>query len=292
MNEEIRVGLAGSAVQVIARDPASRELLQFLFSTFPQCETRSADLSLELDCPAPPAFGLSRDGTRLFSGKPGATAAQLLLAEVIHCLTTNGQDALILHAAAVTRDGFSMLLPGRSGAGKSTLSAWLDFRGYGCISDELVGLTPGGGLIAFPRPVCLEPDAHEILASEVAEAGRQNRLQFSDDVVLIKGRSCLPATLPKLGAIVFPEHRAGAKVIASPVSKSKASVRLLGTLANADHFEDRGFAVFGAIARDVEIFELSYGDLDVCGDAVLDFFEDLALRTGARSSPISSRSAG
>ncbi len=60
----------------------------------------------------------------------------------------------VLHAAAVSVDGYGLLMPGTSGVGKSTLFRSAHKRGFGVLSDDLVWLAEteeGFRLHAFPR---------------------------------------------------------------------------------------------------------------------------------------------
>lgn len=64
-------------------------------------------------------------------------------------------DRLHLHAGAVTRGDATVLVVGSSHAGKSTLVAKLVEKGWSYLSDEQIGVTPDGRLVAFPRPITL-----------------------------------------------------------------------------------------------------------------------------------------
>jgi len=58
------------------------------------------------------------------------------------------------HAAAVSRGGHSVLLPGVSGTGKSTLTGYLAGQGFGYLGDDLVAMARAGWSLR-PLPTCL-----------------------------------------------------------------------------------------------------------------------------------------
>ena len=58
------------------------------------------------------------------------------------------------HAAAVSRGGHSMLLPGVNGTGKSTLTAYLAGHGFAYLGDDLVAMARGDWSLR-PLPTCL-----------------------------------------------------------------------------------------------------------------------------------------
>jgi ABC-type cobalamin/Fe3+-siderophores transport system ATPase subunit len=67
------------------------------------------------------------------------------------------RHALVLHGAAVARDGRAMVICGESGAGKSTLAAALCNEGYAFIADDICVI----GLDSEKRPVVL-PDGRQL----------------------------------------------------------------------------------------------------------------------------------
>lgn len=76
-----------------------------------------------------------------------------LLWEVTRLAIETAERCLVLHAAAVERNGAAVVLVGESHAGKSTLSCWLGHHGWGVLSDELAIADPVDGFLhGFPRP--------------------------------------------------------------------------------------------------------------------------------------------
>lgn len=67
---------------------------------------------------------------------------------------------LLLHASAVERDGYVLVMTGASGSGKSTLAALLGNRGWRFLGDEFVLIDPASGdAVPFPRLISLKNSA-------------------------------------------------------------------------------------------------------------------------------------
>ena len=163
MYDLIRVGFAGLAVDLALKDDHAGRLARFVFGRFAAAPAGVACLRLELAGNGPEHFTLWREGSLVFEATCAADAARLVLAEVIHAFASQCTTIPLLHAAAIGNSAASVLLPGASGAGKSTLCAAMDAAGHACLSDELVGVAGGRAVLAFPRPICLKPDARQVL---------------------------------------------------------------------------------------------------------------------------------
>ena len=79
---------------------------------------------------------------------------------------------LVLHAAALERDGRAYLVAGPSGTGKTTLALGLLERGYRLLSDDFAPLHREAGLVyPFPKPLGIRPGEAERLAAPWLTAG-------------------------------------------------------------------------------------------------------------------------
>ena len=79
------------------------------------------------------------DSTQPFKPLPGAQAFAMLEWGLNWCVTNHCHQYLIVHAAAVERSGYALILPGPPGSGKSTLCAGLVNRGWrSCATGEVV----------------------------------------------------------------------------------------------------------------------------------------------------------
>ncbi len=264
------VSFAGATVEVIARDPAAAALSRFIFERFPLATPGKPCLYLELVSDGPATFALWRDGSLVYRRTGAAPAARLLLAEAVHSLSVNCRQDILLHAAAVASAGRGFLLPGPSGAGKSTLAAWLDHHGFACLSDEIVGVSAvEARLLAFPRPICLEPDAQVVLRDVLDLARGEGRVLEAEGALLVAPRCAVPPGPVPLARIVFPRYIPQARTTLRPLSQAAAAIGLLGSVANGRSRSDGGFAEVGNFVRRVPACELRHGDLDGCAEAIL-----------------------
>jgi len=270
MSGQRLVSFAGGTVEMVERDRDAVELAEFLFSRFAPAIPGAPCLRLELASDGPAMFALWRDGSLVYCKTPAATAATLLLAEAVHGFSVNCREGLLIHAAAVAFDGRGFLLPGPSGTGKSTLAAWLDDQGFACLSDEIIGVSLSGTrLLAFPRPICLEPDAHVVLRDLLERARSDGRLLEAEGSLLVAPRSAVPLASVPLDRLIFPRYVRHAETALHPLSKAAAAIRLMGSVANAGNRADHGFAEIGDLVRRVPAFELCYDDLDGCAKALM-----------------------
>jgi hypothetical protein len=72
---------------------------------------------------------------------------------------------MTLHAAALQRNGRTLLLAGPSGSGKTTLSLALAKAGWSFGSDEIVLLGHALDLRALPLPPCIKSDTFPLIAT-------------------------------------------------------------------------------------------------------------------------------
>ena len=79
---------------------------------------------------------------------------------------------VLLHAAALAREGGGLILAGDSGCGKTTLALALAQRGFRFLSDEMAALGRANRLLhPFPRALRVRPDTLERVGLAQAAAG-------------------------------------------------------------------------------------------------------------------------
>jgi HprK-related kinase A len=174
---------------------------------------------------------------------------------------------LILHAAAVERDGQALVLPAWPGSGKSTLAASLACRGWRLLSDEFGVVTfSGAQVFPFARPVALKNASIEVMRAFGPEAtfgpifprtrkGTVMHFRVPEESVL---RGSEPATV---AAIVFPDFQSGATNLIRQLPKATAFLKLAGNSFNYEIVGEKGFRALSAIVRRCESYILRYGDL-------------------------------
>jgi hypothetical protein len=270
MSGRTLVGFAGASIDVVRLDAGATALADFLFRQFAVGAAAAPCLRLDLAEDGPSTFSLWRDGAPVYRHTPAAQAARLLLAEAVHQLAIACSDGIVFHAAAVVAlENRGILLPGRSGAGKSTLAAWADHRGFPCLGDEMIAVAEGARLIAFPRPICLQTDARDVLPEAVQQARRDGRLLEAEDAILLAPRTPVPSTPVALARIVFPRYDPSATTSLQPLSRAESGLRLMGSLVSAHGAPEHRFHAVADLARRVPAFELAYGRLDGATETLL-----------------------
>lgn len=176
-------------------------------------------------------------------------------------------EYLLLHSAAVERDGRAILLPAWPGSGKSTLAASLSCRGWRFLSDEFgVIAFDGAAVLPFVRPAALKNES--IAAMRAFDGGAFIGPTFpgtrKGDVAHFRpGMESVRrgAEGARIAAIVFPDFQAGADLSVRPLGRATAFLKLAGNAFNYEVVGERGFRAIAAIMRRCESFILRYGDL-------------------------------
>ena len=174
---------------------------------------------------------------------------------------------LLLHAAAVERDGKALLLPAYPGGGKSTLAASLACRGWRLLSDEFAVVTGDRGtVLPFARPPAIKNAAIDVLRAFAPEASfgpvipntRKGTIAHMRVPRASLARGDASATI---GMIVFPEFQANAALSVTRVGGADAFMRLAVHAFNYEILGARGFHMVGELVRSYPCHLLRYGDL-------------------------------
>ncbi len=171
---------------------------------------------------------------------------------------------LLLHAAAVERDGKALILTGESGSGKSTLSALLGANGWRFMADEFVLVDPAKGMVlAFPRPISLKNESIAVMEAVVPAARFGPRL-----VATPKGdiRHLCPeaAALAAMDvpaeprAIIFPRYGVDAAI--REVPPGETFVRLTQASTNYTMLGEHGFDALTRLVTRVPAIAIDYPD--------------------------------
>jgi len=156
------------------------------------------------------------------SASIAAEVERLLLQNVVAATP----HLLTLHAAALQRDGLTLLLAGPSGAGKTTLSLALARAGWSFGSDELVLIGRDFNPRPLPLPPCIKADAFGLIESwfpELRSSPEHERYGRIVKYLPIKSTP-LPASP---GCVVFIRFDPGGPTEIRPVAQFSALERLL-----------------------------------------------------------------
>jgi hypothetical protein len=281
---ELRRQLAGAGVwlrtgpfsiKVQSRIPFVAEGLAKLYGQF---EVRSAyeafvDFHVAVNPPTNlrrwlrPQVSFSFDGMQPFKPLPRDQAFPMLEWGLNWCVSTQAHHYLILHAAAVEKNGLAAILPAPPGSGKSTLTAGLVLSGWRLLSDELTLIDRKTGLIQpLPRPVSLKnqsidvirqfsPDTYINRASHGTVKGAVAHMRPPRDSVRRQHETARP------GWVIFPQWDAGAPTTLTPRSQAQTFLFLAQNAFNYSHPGADGFRGGSALMDQTACYDFRYSQL-------------------------------
>lgn len=152
-----RIDLAflGAALGVESDDGALLQRLDAALGAF-RCDTPAPDLVEVRLHDGPPSVRTGTRAVALEHEDPVGQAAAIVFRELLDRV----EDFVLLHAAALERDGRAVLVGGPSGAGKTTLALALVRAGLRLLSDDFAPLGRADGFVhAFPKALGLREGA-------------------------------------------------------------------------------------------------------------------------------------
>lgn len=177
-------------------------------------------------------------------------------------------DRLLLHAGAVERDGFALVLPAMPGSGKSTLTAALSQRGWRLLSDEFGAYDPSVGMFqAVLKPIALKNESIAVIRRFAPDAvigpefpktrkGTVAHLAPTSDAAMRRHEVARP------GAIVLPRWEAGAVTRLEPLPQSAVFPALAFNAFNYSVLGADGFRSAVQLVRQCLAWQLVYGELE------------------------------
>jgi HprK-related kinase A len=187
------------------------------------------------------------------------------------CNWTIGQrlnDLLLLHAGALERDGFALLLPATPGSGKSTLTAALSTRGWRLLSDEFGAFDPHAcEFRAMLKPVALKNQSIAVIREFAPGAvfgpefpktrkGTVAHLAASPEAVARRHDNARP------GAVVLPKWEAGSATRLEPLEDHSLFSSLAFNAFNYATLGEVGFRAAVTLVRTCPGWHLVYSDLE------------------------------
>jgi hypothetical protein len=264
----LRLGQA--AVAITADDPQDLQALQGYFH---HCQERAPgspppQVRYHVAHPSVVSWQIFRDGMLLCEPTYKQGVAETLMQDFTSRLIDANLSQPVLHAAALARAGQAVLVPAISGSGKSTLAAWMLWRGWGYLTDELVLIDAQSGAVrGLPRPLALKHGSAELGRAWFPPAVRT---EFPLRAVWIDPREVVEQA--QAGVLVFPNYQPGQAFRVQALSAAEAVFELLRALVNARHLPGNGLPAMTALARRAPAFRLTYGALD---DAAATWFENI-----------------
>ena len=215
-----------------------------------------------------PQVSFFLDGYAPFKPLPYLQASALFEWGLNWCIASHANQYLIIHAAAVERNGQAFILPGTPGSGKSTLCAALVGNGWRLLSDEMTLLsTYDGKIYPVPRPISLKNQSIEVIRKHLPQSVFGQIV--NDTVKGTVGHLCPPefnvqmGTRPALAAkLIFPKYKQGTKTELTTLSKGKALLRAAGDCFNYNLLGVQGFDSLSGLVDQCACYEFQYSSLD------------------------------
>lgn len=257
-------GLSGVNVAIDYNCAEARSFLDFLFADLRSNDRLSTSRRFEVIIVGNPArMSLWMGDRQLYFGESKHDLAYLLINEIIYDCIINSIEYHAVHAAAFAVENRGILFPGNSGSGKSSLAAWLTWKGYDYLTDELVLLSRNGHMHSFTRPISLKSSAFEALSQHASFCGED--ILSGEKGVMIPHRCLNPdwnGASPVLDTIIYPEFIEGHSPTLTRLSSAQSCLKLMGCHVNARNIPDHGFADLANLTRHATSYDCKFGSFD------------------------------
>ena len=267
--------VGAATIRVHSDSPIFGRQLQAVYGNFPAIDNAPwADLHVRIR----ESTGVRRwlksqatfhcDGLQTFDPFPAASPLPLFEWGCNWLIGRRLNDRLLLHAGAVERDGFALVLPAMPGSGKSTLTAALSQRGWRLLSDEFGAFDPSVGMFqSVLKPIALKNESiaairlfapGAVIGPEFPKTrkGTVAHLAPNSDAVIRRSEYARP------GAIVLPRWEAGVTTRLEPLPESSVFPALAFNAFNYSLLGADGFRSVVHLVRQCLSWQLVYGELD------------------------------
>jgi HprK-related kinase A len=208
------------------------------------------------------------DGQQPFEPFPADHAFPLMEWGLNFLIARRMNDALLLHAGVLERDGLALVMPALPGSGKSTLTAALSLRGWRLLSDEFGAFDPAQrNFRAVLKPVALKNESIGVIqrfepaalfgpAFDRTRKGTVSHLVPDAASVAARHRPARP------GAVVFPRWEAGSPTLLEPMHPRVVFSTLAFNAFNYAVLGASGFEAVVHLVRRCPAWQMVYSDLD------------------------------
>ncbi|HRQ59476.1 MAG TPA: HprK-related kinase A [Azoarcus taiwanensis] len=219
------------------------------------------------------------DGITPFKPLPGKQAFAMLEWGMNWCIYTHAHQYLIIHGAALERNGEALVLPAPSGSGKSTLCAALMNRGWRLLSDELILIDPKDlKLRALSRPVSLKNRSIDVLREFAPDAYISTPIRNTSKGTVAHMRPSRDST-ERIGEhaslrwVVFPRFEEKAPLRLNAIGKAEMFMALADNAFNYTVMGELGFSALASLVDQASGFRADYGSLEAVITALNDTLE-------------------
>ena len=221
-----------------------------------------------------------KNGEHLYIQKNGnaVEVVNVLMNNIKLDLLNGTKNILALHAALVSYDGHSILLPGNSGNGKSLTTLGLLSLGCDYYTDEVILFDPNSDthkIIPFVRPLMIKP--HGLTAARTLIGDKIDDLivlgESIHSIPIDKLNECFNTTEidkpyslnkakkpPPIKIIIFPEYNPDFQGKVTKLSAGETVIELFKNNVIARNLPDLGTHTLTQLAQQVDGLKLQYGD--------------------------------
>lgn len=249
--------------------------LQQLYAHYPVLDDEAlVDLHVGLGPPNPlrrwlkPTVRFTIDGRSPFPDSPANQALPTLEWGINWGLATRANHLLMLHCAAIERDGRAILFPAWPGHGKSTLCTALVHSGWRLLSDEFGLIRPeDGAILPIPRLIPLKNESIEVIRSFAPQAFIGPSFHGTRKGTVAHVRPPAESVerqdeVARPGWLVFPRWVKDAPLTLEPMPKAQSFLMVATNAFNYEVLGETAFRLVGDMVRTCECFSLTYSDLD------------------------------
>lgn len=190
------------------------------------------------------------------------------------CIARYMPRHLLLHAAALTRNGIGVMLPGGPGFGKTTLAAALTARGWKYASDEFAMIDDRHGmLVPYPKALSIKAGSFELLRADDVPVESAACFDRADKgaIRLMPARAFRNdaiASTSRIGLVVFPTLEPGCDPIVTPMTQAEAVFEMSRRCFNLLRYRSRAIEILADIARSARCYRVRTGDLEATCDVM------------------------
>lgn len=179
---------------------------------------------------------------------------------------------VLLHAAAASRGGVGVVLPGQPEAGKTTLVAGLLRSGFRYLTDEAAAIDPDTmEIIPYPKPLTIDRGSWEVLADFAPETDERSE-KYHQEQWHVNPAQRIPHSISppvQVHIVVFPRYEGGSATRLEPIRRAEAMVGLLQQTFKVHEQGERNLRLLARMLRTVQCFRLTSGDLSEACEVVL-----------------------
>lgn len=212
---------------------------------------------------------LTYDGDRI-AGGPRSRDFRATLAWHINrqVIATSVAHYVLMHSAAVTRAGHTIVMPADQESGKTTTTAGLLRQGFDYVTDEAVAIHPADLTVSpFPKTLSLDPGSWPLFPELRAAHQRPDAAQWhvpATDLGAVESDRTLPA--PSI--VVIPQYVGGPRTEVVQLGAAEAAYELARMTFHFELHPRRNLLAISRLVRRATVVRLRIGTLEDAVDAV------------------------